>query len=189
MNRDPRYRQQPSAPAVPLRRIFFALWPDEATRAALRRATRALQRHCGGKPVAPEGFHLTLAFLGNVPEERCAALVAAAAGLELPPLTLTLDRIGYFQEAQVLWIGPSVDPEPLRDFVARLWRALDAADVPADIRPFHPHVTIARKVAAPRGLGPPRPVSWPLTGFTLLESETRPQGAQYRPVAEFPGHG
>jgi 2'-5' RNA ligase len=168
------------------RRLFFALWQDEATRAALHRSTRAMARHSGGKPVPPENFHLTLAFLGSVPEARCPDVLAAGAQLSLPQLTLLLDRFGYFQAPQVLWIGPSVDTEELRAFVGRLWQQLAAAHAPADVRPFHPHVSIARKVSAPPQLAPPRPVSWAVSRFALVESETHPAGARYRVVAEFP---
>lgn len=176
-----------SASAVRLRRLFFGIWPDEATRTALRRSTRALVRHCGGRPVSPENFHITLVFLGSVPDERCAVVSAAAARLRLEPFTLTLDRVGYFAVPQVLWIGPSEDPAPLRAFVARLIRELaDAGAAPDLVRPFQPHVTLARKVAEPPELHRVRPVAWPVTGFVLLESETRPSGVRYRPVAEFP---
>ena len=99
------------ASAVRLRRLFFALWPDEATREALRRATRTVLRHCGGKPVRPENFHITLAFLGNVPDEQLDAVLGAASGISLEPLTLTLDRFGYFPVPQVLWLGPAQTPD------------------------------------------------------------------------------
>jgi 2'-5' RNA ligase len=175
-----------TAAAVRVRRLFFGLWPDAATREALRRATRALVRDCGGRPVPPENYHLTLAFLGNVADEHVDAIVNAGRGLSLAPLTLTLDQFGYFPAPQVLWIGPVEAPEPLRQLAVDIWLALDAAGVPPEARLFHPHVSLARKVPAPPDLSPPRPVAWPVSGFALMESDTDPDGARYRVVASFP---
>src|SRR5690606_10650260 len=49
-------------------RVFYALWPDEETRASLARATRHAVRRCGGRPIRRENLHITLAFLGSVDE-------------------------------------------------------------------------------------------------------------------------
>jgi 2'-5' RNA ligase len=168
------------------RRLFFALWPDEATRVALAHATRTVARHSGGKPVPPAHLHLTLAFLGAVPAERCAEVLDLGAGLALGPLALTLDRLGWFEAARVLWIGPGVDPGPLRAFVAELRRVIGAAGLPVDLKAFHPHVTLARKVAQPPAHATPHPVDWQVGSFALMESQTSPDGAQYRVIREYP---
>lgn len=172
--------------AVHLRRLFFALWPDEKTRDALRRVTRSVVRHCGGRPVPPASYHVTLAFLGNVPDEQFESVHAAARRLRPEPLTLVIDRLGHFAAPQVLWAGPTVVPEPLAQFAADLGRALAAAGLRLDPRPFHPHVTIARKVLAPPEREALRAVEWPVAGFALLESQTDPAGARYRVIAGFP---
>ncbi len=175
------------ASAVRLRRLFFGLWPDEATRGALHQATRTVVRRSGGKPVPPDNYHLTLAFLGNVADERFEAIVDAATGVAVDPLHLTLDRLGYFPAPQVLWIGPAAVPESLPALAADLWRRMaTAAGLQPDGRSFHPHVSLARKVALPPGLSPPDPVAWPVAGFSLIESDTAPAGARYRVVARFP---
>jgi 2'-5' RNA ligase len=175
-----------TAAAVRLRRLFFALWPADATREALRRETRTVVRHCGGKPVTPANYHLTLAFLGNVPDERLPAIMAAARALEVPAFDLTLDRYGTFEAAQVLWIGPAEAPAPLRLLAGEIGHLMaEVAELPTDLRPFHPHVTLARKVRNPPELKPPRPVTWPVDGFALVESETDPAGARYQVIATF----
>jgi len=175
-----------SAGAVHLRRLFFALWPDEALRSALHRETRARVRHCGGKPVPAANLHLTLAFLGNVPDERLDAVRTAAGALGAPRLLLTLDRYGWFDAAQVLWIGCSESPAPLRQLAAELGHLMaEVAGLNTDLRPFHPHVTLARKVRNPPELRPPRPVEWPVSGFALVESVTDPAGAKYEVLENF----
>lgn len=174
-------------PAVHLRRLFFALWPDEATRAALYRATRATARHSGGKPVAPGHLHLTLLFLGNVPDERLEAVATAAGALRVPPFELSLDRYGWFEAAQVLWLGCREPPPELRPLAGELAHLMtEVAGLRPDPRPFHPHVTLARKVRNPPELDAPRSVAWPVRGFALVESVTDPGGATYSVLQEFP---
>jgi 2'-5' RNA ligase len=175
-----------TAPA-PTRRLFFALWPDDATRDALSQATRRLARHCGGKPVPAGNLHITLAFLGHLPEERFEDVRRAGVGLVAERLTLRLDRFGYFAAPQVLWFGAAEVPVGLTALADALRRRLAAGELPSDPRPFHAHLTIARKVRAPPELPRPRPVEWLLTGFALVESQTLPEGARYRVVAEYPG--
>lgn len=169
------------------RRLFFALWPDDDTRSALRRSTRALVRHCGGRPVPPENFHLTLAFLGNVPEERCEAVRAAADACPLAPLTLQLDRAGYFPAAQLLWVGPRETPAALARLAASLAQAMDSLGLRPEARAFQAHLTLARKVASPPALPVLRAVAWPVTGFALMESCTAAGGARYTVLHRYPG--
>jgi 2'-5' RNA ligase len=171
------------------RRLFFALWPDEATRESVQRATRAIVRHCGGAPVAAADLHLTLAFLGAVPVEQVEALPQAVRDCRLPALDLPLERLGYFAEARVLWIGPHAAIEPLARFVAALWQALAPLGLSPAPPGFYPHVTLARKVAtAPRPVAV-RPIAWPLDGFVLAESASAGRGARYQVVARFPALG
>lgn len=172
--------------AVHLRRLFFALWPDEATREAVQRACRAAVRRSGGKPVAPSNYHLTLAFLGNVPEEKLDAVVAAARGIVCPHLRLSLDRFGYFPDSRVFWLGARESPPALRDLNTRLWAAMDRLGLDRDTKPFHLHLTLARKVRAAPRVAPPPVVCWTVVDFVLAESDTSADGAHYSVLARFP---
>ena len=100
-------------PPEPTRRLFFALWPDEVMRGGLARAIRKAVRGSGGRPVPTESLHITLAFLGSVPERRVAALGALAgkvagelAGFDRP-LTLRLDRLEHWRAARLLCVLPA----------------------------------------------------------------------------------
>ena len=175
--------------AVRLRRLFFALWPDEATRDALCRATRAAVHRSSGKPVPSSNYHLTLAFLGNVPDERLAAIIEAARQVECPRVHLTFDRFGYFPAPRVFWIGAGETPPALRDLSARIWAGMEALGLERDTRPFHVHLTLARKVREAPEVDPPPLVSWTVADFVLAESATDPDGARYQVLARFPGGG
>ena len=92
------------------RRLFFALWPTDALRDEVRRAGKSMVRRCGGRPVAPVNYHITLSFLGNVPAEACDDVVAAAANISLQRFELWLTRFGYWSRARILWVAPAEIP-------------------------------------------------------------------------------
>jgi 2'-5' RNA ligase len=182
---------------APTRRLFFALWPDAEQRAALIHAAAKTVRHCGGRPVPGENLHVTLAFLGGVPESRLQELSAiarqVAAGLpaNAARLAVSLAALEHWARAQVL-VVLAREEEP-RDSpasgVAALARIL-TADTAAggfspDLKPFRAHVTVARKVArAPRTFDMHK-VLWSFDAFALVESRTLPEGPVYSVVELF----
>ena len=193
-----------SGPAERTRRLFFAFWPDEATREAMHHAARKAVRHSGGRPVPASNLHVTVAFLGSVAEslrpevERIGASVAAdglGAGGEAGPgpdgallalLELAFDGVEVWPKPQVLVATCSAPPVAAAVLAARLWQTLRPVHIRPAVRPYKPHVTLARKVrrAAP-GLAL-KPVSWPVRALTLVESVTDPAGARYEPIASWP---
>ncbi len=167
-------------------RLFFALWPDDLTRHALHQACRDALAGCGGRPVPPANYHLTLAFLGDVREALVPPIRAAAAAIAPPSPTLQLDRCGHFPGARVLWIGPGESPAVLKQLADRLWAAMQPLGLEPDARAFQPHVTIARNVRrAPRN-SRLTSVAWAVHGFALIRSVTDSTGARYAVDQYFP---
>lgn len=177
-----------SAPAERTRRLFFAFWPDPATREAMHHAARKAVRGSGGRPVPAANLHVTAAFLGSVAEplrpevERIGAAVAGGCA----PLELTFDGVAFWAKPQVLVAACSAPPPAAADLAARLWAALRPLPIQPDLRPYQPHVTLARKVRKPAPGLALKPVAWPVTALTLVESVTDPAGARYRPLAAWP---
>ncbi len=167
-------------------RLFLALWPPDPVRGAMRDVARRLVREVDGRRVKDVGLHLTLAFLGVVEEARREALEAALGRLVLVAHTLLLDRLGYWRRPQVVWLGATHTPEALADFVADLRVRLRDLELPVDDRPFVPHVTLLRKVRR----RPPaliyEPIAWGVDGFVLVQSELRPEGAEYTVLRRWP---
>ena len=59
-------------------RCFLAAWPDAAARERCAELTQAVQAHADhGRVMRAENLHLTLAFIGDLPDERGAAVAAA----------------------------------------------------------------------------------------------------------------
>ncbi len=168
------------------KRLFFALWPDGETRARMARLARRLPRR-RGRPVPPENLHVTLAFIGPVDAQTARCLEAAAARVPVAPFDLTLDTIGGFRKARVVWLGASRVPAALLRLVAALNEALGDCGHTPDPRPFTPHVTLFRDAEPTGEQGDiARPVVWPVRDFALVESVTAPKGAVYRVLKRFP---
>ena len=174
-----------SSPApTETQRLFFALWPDAALRSAISRFARHVGR--GGRPVSPENFHITLAFLGSVTASTRVCVEHAADAVRVPPFAMSLDRVGHWPRPRVVWLGATETPGPLRALVVQLNRGLEQCGLRPDSRPFQPHLTILRKVSR----GPARtevdPLQWRVELFTLVESTTFPSGAVYRVLRQWP---
>jgi 2'-5' RNA ligase len=163
-------------------RLFFALWPDSALRQALSGRVEDITASIEGKPQRPDQWHVTLEFLGQVPRERQPALRAAAARVSRPSMAIEFDRVEHWRKPQVVCLVASRVPAELATLVAQLRAALVAEGFATDLRPFRPHLTLARKVrsAADSLLDPP--FVWRSGGFALVRSVTDPAGSRYEPL-------
>ena len=169
---------------VPQRRLFFALLPGAEARSALdalaRRYAPARARRV---PLAD--LHLTLLFLGSVPDAELARLCAAAAAIAAPPFSLALDRIERWRGGLLCATG-TAGAEALA-FYQQLLGGVQAAGYVVDTRPFRAHATLARDL--PRAAGrvdePIEPVRLQADSFCLMESRERAEGGRYSVLAQW----
>ena len=140
----------------------------------------------------PEGWHITLAFLGATPPEVVPAVVAQLSRdlAEYERFSVAAGGIGAFpgrSRARVLWYGIQDADRRLAE-LARMVRAATGTDEAA---PFRPHVTLARArerhgaplPSLPHGL----PVGVvPVNTVTLMRSHVGHGPARYEALAEFP---
>ncbi len=181
----------------PTRRLFFALWPDAQQRGALESATRQCVSSCGGRPVPVQSLHVTLAFLGAVPEgrvpelDRIARRVADAFPARAQPLLLAFDRLAHWARPQILCALGTEEPAADTDaasapaLAATLKNETVAAGFSPDLKPFRAHVTVGRKLAhAPSALAL-QPVLWRFDAFALIESRTDPAGPVYSVIESY----
>ena len=167
-----------TAAAKPLR-LFFALWPDDAVRGSLARASLAIHRVASGRAIRAESIHLTLAFLGDCDADRLDALKAAAAGVRVRPFELVLDELGFWNHNRIAWAGATETPAALAALVSELRTALADAGVVFDPKPFVPHVTLVRKARPGFAMPALDPIRWPVDGFVLVRSVMRSAGSDY----------
>ena len=182
-------------------RLFLAIWPDAALAARLHELTRRTLPPGQGRAIETRNLHLTLAFLGSV-EPTCRSCVESLAGEQRPPaFTLIFDCLGYWPRSHLLWAGCSQPPAMLRSWVDHLRGALRRCGLEPETRPFKAHLTLARNVRRYSGIGrggrvaarmrhervdDVAPVEWPVTALKLVSSETRPHGARYTILREWP---
>jgi 2'-5' RNA ligase len=149
--------------------------------------------------VEPALLHLTLAFLGEQPEEQLETLrqVGSAAASASRTGRLHLGEAGSFgakRAPRVLWVDLAGDLTALLSLQSRLDAGLRQVGFDLEARPFRPHVTLARRRESARA-GPPE--GWPpslrvgdgtfsMERLTLFQSRLGPRGATYISLSAFP---
>ena len=178
--------EEAAAPAPERQRVFFALWPDDRVASALDASARRIHAQTGGRLMRRDGLHLTLAFLGEQPAERVAALQRLAAALAAEAFELDLSCAGAWQRGRIVWGGPEVTPPALAELAAGLTDALRADGFEVERRPFAAHVTLVRngRQPPPRAIDPP--VRWPVRDFALMRSRLGAEGARYEVIGRWP---
>ena len=172
--------------SVKKRRLFFALWPDDAVRNEIvRRFENTPQYAMQGGKTTPSNLHITLHFIGNVDEPTMACLQQAAKTVQAAAFELKLDNLGYFSRPQVFWLGCSNPPEGLQKLHQQLAEVLFPCGYEAEARPFSPHVTLMRKLREPGDFVPIESINWPVQSFALIESVACPDGVQYQLVENY----
>lgn len=132
-------------------RAFIAIEMPEAIRSALSSLQGSLRpdQHPYVKWVDPWGIHLTLKFLGNIPQRQVPEIVEAMshASTGVPPFQLHLGELGAFPNLgrpRVIWVGMTGEVDAL----LRLQKGIDQALVPLgfamETRPFTAHLTLGR---------------------------------------------
>jgi 2'-5' RNA ligase len=190
----------------PRARLFVALDLPEGVRAGIVEWGREALTDPAMRPVAPESLHVTLAFLGYLPEreiEPLAAIVQQVAGAA-PAIELG-DPVPRPERGRPRLFALPISSADLVELQARLEEELVAARLyKPEKRPFWPHVTVARVGREERGTNRPASVSrlpgelpkgllqpFDAVRIVLYLSQIKPQGAQYTPLAqvELPADG
>jgi 2'-5' RNA ligase len=187
-----RGRASKAGAASPVIRCFVALQPDEAAVDCLDRlAHEQCLRFPSARRMRRENLHLTLAFIGALEVDAAREVAARLAAEPAAPFVWSLDAVGAFAGARVLWVG-GTDPR-LDALATRSRDLLDELGVPFDRKPFVAHVTLLRNVPreAAREIASAiePPILWHAGTPVLLESRADDQGVRYTPVAVHAGNG
>ena len=99
--------------------------------------------------VRPQGIHLTLKFLGEIPPSRADAVAAAmeVACAAHAPFTLQVGGLGCFPNARrprVVWVGVQEPSGALAALQRDVERAMASLGLPPEGRRFSPHLTLGR---------------------------------------------
>ena len=127
-----------------MKRLFVAIDLPESTRQFLAE----LDPHIRGvRWTEAEQMHLTLGFFGDVPEDVDLALREKLSAIEFGAFFLPITSIGIFPSKgppKIIWIGVGRGHPHLFQVHKRVQEAALAVGIEADLRPWHPHITIAR---------------------------------------------
>lgn len=197
-------------------RAFLAVELPPDLRAALsavqqdlkRRLERAVDRQARISWVQPASMHLTLKFLGDTPEDVIESLhttvAQAAAGHRM--IQVPFSRLGTFprlQQPRVLWAGPPEsweqgnEGERLQALYRTVEEVCRAAGLAAEVRPFSPHLTLARIKEGERQVGQALAQSGvvdrsatigtlSVEAIALMKSELQPTRSVYTKLWECP---
>ncbi|MYT38001.1 RNA 2',3'-cyclic phosphodiesterase [Streptomyces sp. SID8356] len=134
-------------------RVFLALAPPDDAKDELERALGpAYAAHPRLRWNRIEDWHITLAFLGELPPSSVPPLMSPLSGLAAGrrPLRLALRGGGHFDE-RVLWSGIDGDLEGLHRLATDVRGLVRACGVSFSERPLRPHLTLARSRRGDRG--------------------------------------
>jgi 2'-5' RNA ligase len=169
-----------------VRRLFFALWPSDALKAAIEHATCVAAQQSGGRIVAAQNLHITLAFLGSVAEARIQDLQRLASHVSIEPFELVLGELRLWKRQALLCLEPTSGLDSLGAWVDRLRVSLEQSGFEIERRPFRPHVTLAREVRREVDVQTRLPsadaLRWTVHGMELMESTLNANGSSYRVV-------
>ena len=132
-------------------RAFVTIELPSDILAELERVAQELRdaKVSGVRWVRPEGIHLTLKFLGDIPPESVDT-VSQALGRCVStraPFELRLSDLGVFpnlRAPRVIWIGLDGALGPLLDLQRAVEDELEGLRFPRERRDFSPHLTLGR---------------------------------------------
>lgn len=184
-------------------RLFVALDVDDVAREALgalrMRLARRLDSGRGGlRWTQPEHLHLTLAFIGEVPDADATPIAEALTpAMTLAPYALVFGGLGVFPPRggpRVLWIGATRGARETIELQRRVAERLVGIGVALEQRPFHAHLTLGRwRDAAERDRRAVVEVAdtgeiarVDVDHVTLYQSRLSPSGSTYTPLVVTP---
>lgn len=178
-------------------RTFVAILIDESLKKVIAKVQSHVKKLAPDvKWVAPENFHITLKFLGNVVEDALPEVVKAVeeAMRGFSPFDLAISGVGAFPNparARVVWVGSGEGRERLAQLASAVDRNLAKLGFEKEDKPFKAHITIGRvkisrflrqlaegigKVDA-ENLGIQR-----ISGVAVMRSELGREGPTYTPI-------
>ena len=151
-------------------RLFLALWPTTGLREQLAARIGGWLGEQAPRAQRPDQWHTTLVFIGWVDTDLVSVVDEWQLASPVRRSCCRSTRSSTGGSHAVACLTASGIPAPLRNLVAGLEAALDAAGIGFDRRPYRPHLTLARKVVRLEHPGPIATLEWPVRDFALVES-------------------
>jgi 2'-5' RNA ligase len=128
-------------------RLFTAIDLPQEVLAALSGLITRLRPTARVRWSPVSNLHITTKFIGEWPDERLGELVAALQALPArEPIPIEVRGLGFFpnpHSPHVFWAAVHAGPA-LAELARQTEGALERLGIPAEKRPFSPHLTLAR---------------------------------------------
>lgn len=180
-------------------RLFLALPLTAESRQKVAEAAAPFRSHSEIRPVAPENYHITLRFIGEVTDETEQSIRKALQSFDAPTgeIDATIRGFGAFpQEATpaTYWAGIVTDMIKLKELYRLIAFSLEHLGIQKKKERFIPHITVARvrrnrdvpetlrhyvKESREKEIATER-----LDRIVLYRSELLKSGAHYTPLEE-----
>ena len=173
-------------------RLFVAIDLSDAVKESILLLQNGLR---GAKWVACDNLHLTLRFIGEVPDIEADDIHSALSKIRGFPFVLKLGGVGVFSSGsrpRSIWIAVE-DRSAIDSLKCDIDRALVRLGFSPDGRKYIPHVTVARLKGRTSNLsefvtrlGSMRSLSVEIDQFTLFSSFLARAGPIYTPEMYYP---
>ena len=176
-------------------RTFIAIFPPSKVREALLREARTLAARGNVRWSRPENVHLTLKFLGEVPEEDLDDVrdILTHVCARHEPFAAETSGYGAFpsaKRARVVWCGIGEGGGRLSLLAEDIERSLEDLGFAREDRAYRPHITLGRARGHPASLELPDDATSGLRFLVreveLVRSVLGEAGAAYSTIAEYP---
>ena len=149
---------------------------------------RAQHLSVEGKQVSPDNLHITCVFLGSADEQQKQQLIAAIDQAFSPekqtgePHLLTLDHIGSFAKAKVIYLGNHLVPSWQYNLVEQLTHLCRQQQWQIEQRPYRSHITLLRKGKLEESISLTQTIPLFCHSFSLYWSKSTDTGVRYIPL-------
>lgn len=161
-----------------MKRLFFALWPDEKVR---NQCMKIMERLNDGRSRAinPANLHVTLLFLGYIPEEKVIIIKQEADHIAVPKIRVNFNQISFWKKPGILCLTATETNRELIMLADQLKAIAEKLSISLDGQPIYPHITLFRKVHSIERYEFDV-VDWQSSSFCLVESCTHLNQVEYR---------
>jgi len=185
-------------------RTFIAIELNESIKAALTDLQEQLKAEApkgSVRWVGPEGIHLTLKFLGDVPADRIEEIerALARACARFPAFSFSIGGLGCFPDSRrprVIWVGVQEESGTLTRLQKAIEDGMEKLGFPPEGREFQAHLTLGRtqqrassgdvrrlgQIVEETDIGELGRME--ARAVSLIRSDLRPTGAVYTRLAE-----
>lgn len=164
-------------------RLFVALWPGENVREQIASHAAQWSWPAVARRYSPTDWHVTLHFIGAFDKAKLAEL-QSALHTRFKPFTLCLDEPLVWPHGLAV-ICARETPQALRELHEQLRLALEDLGITTDLRPYTPHLTLARQAQGSQAPAGPENIEWHVHGYALVESTGNPN-ARYKVLRQYP---